>query len=722
MDAVNETDLQSGTRIEGGYRIVRRIHAGGMGTVYEATGPLAGQRYALKTVNRTLRDNPRLLERFKEEASHLTRVRSDAVVRSLGFIEDQALGLFLVMEYVDGETLDQFVKTHGALSEPQLKQLRRRLAEALADIHREGIVHRDLSPDNIVLPDGNAGRAKLIDLGISKPPDAMRDGEERSRWPEGKFLWMAPEQFGRGEIGEAADHYSAALVLAYAAIGSPLPLAATSPQQAIEKRQQSIDLSRVPKWLQPQLRRLLHPSPRWRGRLKADDRHRVMRRAALILLLCIASGVAVYEVGYPPGPPVKPQHPPDTPPPARPPLQPPVQPPLQPPLKQPPLISPPVVQPRPLPIERMPPGPQPSKVEVPTCTNQAELKGPGWIISQKAPGRSDTVKTESRVNTSAATIDLRAPRAGEVVAEGYVNLTENSNVDVSMQPIGDTSAVYCYNVRMELGEAHAVQTNWFGIRAKNGNSYAFAIKPAMLNAQMARGPHPIRLIAACTANAFPQVGVQIRIGNTLMHPPGQDDICRAASAAAPELAIPTATPDAEPPLVRCDQLPGMEGSDGWLVTPWAGVARRTPPDIIDFAALPQSNGVLGQLSARGVLQLPTDGTVVLDFALADPTQAVMCSAQLTIDQLQGRGGFQGGGATWRTLPYATNDPNPRRPIHTAIPLNRGIHYLDLRLTTCQGNAQGSGYLPTVRFSIRTPSDSGLRGPKPNELCVPESAR
>lgn len=235
---------------------------------------------------------------------------------------------------------------------------------------------------------------------------------------------------------------------------------------------------------------------------------------------------------------------------------------------------------------------------------------------------------------------------------------------------------------------------------------------------MTPGIHKVRLRAACAANAFPSVGVTVRTGNTLPHAPGRDEICRARTAAAErnaELELPTAAGrnNATPPLVPCDQL--VDGTvDGWLVQPWNASARRGQPGLIDFAALPEGTPVNGPLNARALLQLPADGTVTLQFALADPAQPVMCGAMLTIDQGHGRG-FQGGGAIWRTLANTTTNPNPRQPILTKIQLNRGTHSLDLSLT-----CQARDYLPTIRFSLQSPLDSAMRAPKPNEVCVPKA--
>jgi hypothetical protein len=164
------------------------------------------------------------------------------------------------MEFVDGPSLSKLYK-QGPLPPAQVRQLRDRLADGLAAAHEKGVIHRDLSPDNVILPGGDLTKAKIIDFGISK----MADPEAKTIVGDdfaGKYSYVSPEQVGLygGKVDPRSDIYSLGLVLAAAASGKPLDMG-SSPISVVEARRAVPRLEGVPAELRPELTAMLQPDP-----------------------------------------------------------------------------------------------------------------------------------------------------------------------------------------------------------------------------------------------------------------------------------------------------------------------------------------------------------------------------------------------------------------------------------------------------------------------------
>jgi eukaryotic-like serine/threonine-protein kinase len=197
----------------GRYRLVARLGAGGMGVVYLGEAP-DGRRVAVKVLRPELADNPEFRARFGREVSALTRVQGVCTVRVIE-ADTQAHEPFLVTEYADGPSLSEYVDAHGPLDPGMLYGLATGLAEALATIHAAGIVHRDLKPSNVLL---TASGPKVIDFGIAQALDTT--SLTRTGITVGSAGFMAPEQI-TGRAGTAADIFTWAVTVAYAASGQP---------------------------------------------------------------------------------------------------------------------------------------------------------------------------------------------------------------------------------------------------------------------------------------------------------------------------------------------------------------------------------------------------------------------------------------------------------------------------------------------------------------------
>src|SRR5215813_1200507 len=244
--------IRPGTLLGNTYVIEALLARGGMGEVYRARHVELGTEHAIKTILPNLADDPKIVQLFREEARKLGRLNSEAVVDYQGFFRDERGLRYLVTEFVEGESLGQVL--HRRRLEPdEVLRLRNRLALGLAAAHEMGVVHRDVSPDNILLPDGDIDRAKLIDFGIAKSIDPSSQTVVGSDFA-GKYSYVSPEQVGLygGRVDLRSDIYSLGLVLAAAAMGfgRKLDMGSSAPSM-IAARQQVPDLSAVPASLRP---------------------------------------------------------------------------------------------------------------------------------------------------------------------------------------------------------------------------------------------------------------------------------------------------------------------------------------------------------------------------------------------------------------------------------------------------------------------------------------
>ena len=255
------TTVSGGTRIIGTYEIDRLISAGGMGEVYRGHNIHNGEPVAIKIVLPSLAHDPKIVALFQKESTTLSRLSHEAIVRYHVFTNDPQIGRpCLVMEFVSGTPVSERIET-GPMPLDEVKVMLRRVASGLEKAHRAGVVHRDMSPDNIILEEGLVEHAKLIDFGIAKS-SALGAGTLLQGQFAGKFNWVAPEQLGAfgGHIDGRSDIYSLALVAAAASKGAVLPMG-DSIVDAVSKRAAVPDLSGVDLGLVPLLRWMLSPDP-----------------------------------------------------------------------------------------------------------------------------------------------------------------------------------------------------------------------------------------------------------------------------------------------------------------------------------------------------------------------------------------------------------------------------------------------------------------------------
>jgi hypothetical protein len=250
-----------GTRLNGIYEIDQMIGAGGMGEVYKCHEIQTGAAVAIKMLLPDMAENEAALALFRREAAALHHLPHDAIVRYFLFSVEPVLQRpYLAMEFVDGRSLSDIL-ADGPLTFEALLKLMRRIASGLQAAHERGIIHRDVSPDNIIVPLGDVTRAKIIDFGIARSTQ-MGDKTIIGSGFAGKDNYVSPEQVGLygGEVTAKSDIYSLGLLLFYALTGQKLDMGG-SQFQLVEKRRRVPDLGGVDMRIRPLLERMLQPDP-----------------------------------------------------------------------------------------------------------------------------------------------------------------------------------------------------------------------------------------------------------------------------------------------------------------------------------------------------------------------------------------------------------------------------------------------------------------------------
>lgn len=195
-----------------------------MGSVHEAEHVTTHERAAVKMLKADLHAEPGIRRRFRREASVLQSLEHPGVVRILDLGNDDGERSYTVMELLSGETLEALLGREPQPALPRLRPVLLGLAEALAAVHRHGVIHGDLKPANVFLPTGGAFPVRLVDFGLSK----IEGLERLTRTGEltGTPVYMAPELLtGAGEIDGRIDLYALGVV-AYLCLAGRLPFSA----------------------------------------------------------------------------------------------------------------------------------------------------------------------------------------------------------------------------------------------------------------------------------------------------------------------------------------------------------------------------------------------------------------------------------------------------------------------------------------------------------------
>jgi len=201
------------------YRIIRQIGSGGMATVYEAIHTKLDTKVAIKVLDPLLAANKSIRQRFIQEAKIMASLTHDGITKVIDF-DDEGEHLAIVMEYLNGKTLDEYVKQKGQLNEEQAKSLFIPALDAFAYAHKKGIVHRDVKPSNIFIT--TEGKVKIMDFGIAK---LVEDGSKmltQTGTQMGTPTYMSPEQVHDSKhIDHRTDIYSLGVTLWFMLAGKP---------------------------------------------------------------------------------------------------------------------------------------------------------------------------------------------------------------------------------------------------------------------------------------------------------------------------------------------------------------------------------------------------------------------------------------------------------------------------------------------------------------------
>lgn len=221
--------LSTGEIIDGKYRTIRLIGEGGMGAVYEAENIRIHRKVAIKVLHAGVAETAEAVQRFEREAQAAGRIGSEHIVEVLDLGNLPSGDRYMVMEFMDGDSLSGRIQKKGRLSPAELYPIAHQLLAALDAAHGAGIIHRDLKPDNVYLLRSRSGVAdfvKLLDFGISKFNQLSGDSGfsmTRTGAVMGTPYYMAPEQAkGAKDMDHRVDLYAAGVIL-YESVTGEVP-------------------------------------------------------------------------------------------------------------------------------------------------------------------------------------------------------------------------------------------------------------------------------------------------------------------------------------------------------------------------------------------------------------------------------------------------------------------------------------------------------------------
>jgi tRNA A-37 threonylcarbamoyl transferase component Bud32 len=215
------------------YRIEKLIGEGGMGNVYLGIHTHIGRKVAIKALNPNLAKNPDLKERFKNEASTLSQLHHPNIVSLYDYVETE-MGIFLVMEYVEGKQMDEYIQTvTGPIPEEKVIPLFCQILDGVSYAHHRNVIHRDIKPSNIIIT--SDGKAKILDFGIAKIISDTSHKLTKTGTKLGTVLFMSPEQVKGIELDKRTDIYSLGITL-FQAITGKSPYDDQSSEYEVYKR------------------------------------------------------------------------------------------------------------------------------------------------------------------------------------------------------------------------------------------------------------------------------------------------------------------------------------------------------------------------------------------------------------------------------------------------------------------------------------------------------
>lgn len=244
--------------VVGGCKIIEPVGAGATGTVYKAVQLSMDRVVALKILSEKYASDKRFIRQFIVEARTAGKIEHPNVIRVYDVGESEG-AFYYTMEYVNGASLAEIVRERGRLGVREAVEIVKKVALALDYAHRQGLLHRDVKPGNILV--SLDGEAKLADLGLARPVESGPDEKAI-----GTPLFMSPEQILGKELSPPSDLYSLGAVFYFALTGQP-PFSGSSKREVMEKhlREEAVPVDGlrpdVPPGVSSIVKRLLCKSP-----------------------------------------------------------------------------------------------------------------------------------------------------------------------------------------------------------------------------------------------------------------------------------------------------------------------------------------------------------------------------------------------------------------------------------------------------------------------------
>jgi predicted Ser/Thr protein kinase len=249
---VESPDL-TGTVLLGRYRLLAKLGAGGMGTVYLGEHTSIGKKFAIKVLGNEFAHRSDLVKRFLREAQAASMISQANVVEISDFGDTPDGSVFFVMEFLDGEDLGEMLRREGRLPWPRVRHLIVQVCHALEAAHAAGIVHRDMKPDNCfrISKQGDPDFIKVIDFGIAKVEtgDTAGKGLTQTGMIFGTPEYMSPEQAQGEKIDHRADIYAVGVIM-YQLLCGQQPFTGSSFMAVLTKHM--FDVPRAPSEVAPE--------------------------------------------------------------------------------------------------------------------------------------------------------------------------------------------------------------------------------------------------------------------------------------------------------------------------------------------------------------------------------------------------------------------------------------------------------------------------------------
>lgn len=225
-EQTSEVDELTGQLISGRYQVEECLGRGAMGEVYRATHTLMAKTVAIKVLRPQLDRRDDLVERFRREAQAAAHIDHPNICAASDFGQMDDGTFFLVIEYLEGQTLEEYIADQAPISADQTIEIATQIAAGLQRAHQLDVVHRDLKPENIMLVAHKDGgeRVKILDFGVARV--RLTEQHENAQLTQAGTVWgtptyMSPEQAAGGEVDGRSDLYSLGVILYEMLCGRP---------------------------------------------------------------------------------------------------------------------------------------------------------------------------------------------------------------------------------------------------------------------------------------------------------------------------------------------------------------------------------------------------------------------------------------------------------------------------------------------------------------------